>query len=194
MKTREISRETAAKITALMQAGRSLKEAMDAILPDKDSAGKKINTNKWRNVRKWQALGLIPRDQEPSEMVDASITTLPISQDSVESAGRPEPPFSLQEETARGLAVLYESGFLTEMFEQWKSGKALEEMDSTSPRPNIRGKKGRRNTGIAVDREVLERATKKMNRERGATGGSLSQLVELLLWMYVGSPQDLLEG
>lgn len=51
----------------------------------------------------------------------------------------------------------------------------------------------RRNSGIHVMNEILDRAAAKAARERALTGGSLSLLIEILLWRYIGSPEDLLE-
>jgi hypothetical protein len=92
--------------------------------------------------------------------------------------------------TAEGLARLYETGALDELVQWWnqRKGEALPEQ-----RPVIRGEAGRkRNTGMYVDADVLERARVQAQAEKLRTGGTMSQLVELLLWQYVGSPVDLL--
>jgi hypothetical protein len=57
-------------------------------------------------------------------------------------------------------------------------------------RPVFKGE--RKNTGVLVNREILDRAAAKAKTEKARTGGSLSSLVELLLWFYVGSPDELL--
>jgi hypothetical protein len=55
------------------------------------------------------------------------------------------------------------------------------------------GPKSRRNTGFNIHKEILNRAPKKVEKDRVRSGGSMSRLVELLLWEYIGRPEDLLE-
>jgi len=50
-----------------------------------------------------------------------------------------------------------------------------------------------KNTGVNVNLEIVKRARDKIKNDKARTGGSLSKLVELLLWQYIGSPEDLLE-
>lgn|GEM_PF-881724 len=58
-------------------------------------------------------------------------------------------------------------------------------------RPVFRGK--RRNTGVHINEDILTRAMAEAKKDKVRTGGSLSLLVELLLWQYIGSPDELLE-
>ncbi len=91
---------------------------------------------------------------------------------------------------AQGVARLYESETLDEIVQWWNERK---EAGLPEQRPVIRGGTGQRqNTGMCVDAVVLKRAREKARHERIRTGGSMSQLVELLLWQYIGSPADLL--
>jgi len=50
-----------------------------------------------------------------------------------------------------------------------------------------------KNTGVNVNLEIVKRARYKIKTDKARTGGSLSKLVELLLWQYIGSPEDLVE-
>lgn len=79
---------------------------------------------------------------------------------------------------------------LHEMLQSWK---ARNKADIAPPqyRPVFRG--NRRNSGIHVNEIILRRAVKKAKLDRARTGGSLSRLVEFLLWQYIGSPADVLE-
>lgn len=95
-------------------------------------------------------------------------------------------------ETARALADAYESGLLPSLLSWWKNRQEAPGAKIPDKRPNISGSKGKKNTGISLDAEVLERSVTKLHRERKASGGSLSALVELLLWQYIGCPEDLL--
>lgn len=86
--------------------------------------------------------------------------------------------------------LLDEADALREMIEWWKSREAAA-MDAVERRPVFTGKT--RNTGIRVNTVILDLALKKAKQERLKTGGNLSQLVEWLLWVYVGSPSDVVE-
>jgi hypothetical protein len=96
------------------------------------------------------------------------------------------------------LIRLYESGTIPQLIAWWESHvsqdrelPAMEEQRPVIRGNKIRNGKSKANTGIQIDIEVLERAQAKLKQEAVATGGSLSQLVELLLWRYIGAPQDL---
>lgn len=79
---------------------------------------------------------------------------------------------------------------LREIMAWWKSRKmGLKEVER---RPIFRGET--RNTGIKINRELLNRALQKAKKERLRTGGSLSGLVEWLLWKYLDEPDDLIES
>lgn len=86
--------------------------------------------------------------------------------------------------------LLEESETLKEMIEWWKSREAAA-MEASVRRPVFLGKT--RNTGIRVSELILDQAVTKAKQERLRTGGNLSQLVEWLLWVYLGSPGDLVE-
>jgi len=83
-----------------------------------------------------------------------------------------------------------ESDTLKDMIEWWKSRESAS-MDAAGRRPLFIGKT--KNTGIRVNETILERAVEKSKRERAKTGGNLSQLMEWLLWIYIGSPDDVVE-
>lgn len=56
-----------------------------------------------------------------------------------------------------------------------------------------RFKKPRVNSGITCNREIRQRALEKAKADPDGTGGSLSGLIEMLLWKYLGSPADVVE-
>ncbi len=76
------------------------------------------------------------------------------------------------------------------ILEEWRNREIIP-MKEIQPRPVFKGK--RRNSGFHVNDEILRRAADKVKKDKVRTGGSLSMLVELLLWQYIGSPEDLLE-
>lgn len=82
-----------------------------------------------------------------------------------------------------------EVGTVREMILWWKSRRMG--LDAVERRPVLKGRT--RNTGIQINEELLNRAVQKAKKERLRTGGSLSGLVELLLWKYLDEPDDLIE-
>lgn len=65
-------------------------------------------------------------------------------------------------------------------------------LDYIERKPIFKGQT--RNTGIKINEELLNRAVQKAKKERLRTGGSLSGLVELLIWKYLDEPDDLIES
>ena len=86
--------------------------------------------------------------------------------------------------------LVEEADTLKDMIEWWKSRESAM-MEASIRRPVFLGKT--RNTGIRVSEMILDRAVVKAKREKLKTGGNLSQLVEWLMWIYLGSPEDLVE-
>ncbi|MBI5251576.1 MAG: hypothetical protein HY912_18960 [Desulfomonile tiedjei] len=86
--------------------------------------------------------------------------------------------------------LLEETETLQEMIEWWKSRESAS-MDAAGRRPLFIGET--KNTGVRINKVILERAIEKSKRERAKTGGNLSQLMEWLLWIYIGSPDDVVE-
>lgn len=87
--------------------------------------------------------------------------------------------------------LLDDAATLQEMIEWWKSRESAA-IDASDRRPIFTGKT--RNTGIRVNVEILDRAMAKAKQEKFKTGGNLSQLLEWLMWIYIGSPDDVIEN
>jgi len=83
-----------------------------------------------------------------------------------------------------------EADSLREMIGWWKSRESAA-MEGAVQRPVFKGKA--KNSGIRVNEEILARALHKARQEKLKTGGNLSQLVEWLMWIYIGSPTDVVE-
>jgi hypothetical protein len=83
-----------------------------------------------------------------------------------------------------------EVGTLREIVSWWESRRIG--LDYIERRPIFKGQT--RNTGIKINEALLNRAVQKAKKERLRTGGSLSGLVELLLWKYLDEPDDLIES
>ncbi len=59
-------------------------------------------------------------------------------------------------------------------------------------RPKFRNP--RKNSGIRCNEEILKRATAKAKEKDKETGGNLSSLIELLLWEFIGRPDDVVQS
>ena len=95
-------------------------------------------------------------------------------------------------EGQRDLSPLSSEEIVTvrEIISWWKSRRMG--LDDIERRPVFKGQT--RNTGIKINEELLNRAVQKAKKQRLRTGGSLSGLVELLLWKYLDEPDDLIES
>jgi hypothetical protein len=82
----------------------------------------------------------------------------------------------------------HEIEVLREIIEIYRASK----LDLSLVRPRF--KKPRSNSGILLNDEIRIRALEKAKADPDTTGGSLSALVELMLWRYLGSPSDVVEG
>ena len=76
---------------------------------------------------------------------------------------------------------------LREIIKTYRANK----LDLSLGRPRF--KKPRSNSGILLNDEIRKRALEIAKSDPDATGGSLSALVEILLWKYIGSPSDVVE-
>jgi hypothetical protein len=76
---------------------------------------------------------------------------------------------------------------LREIIQTYRANK----LDLSLGRPRF--KKPRSNSGILLNDEIRKRALEIAKSDPDATGGSLSALVEILLWRYIGSPSDVVE-
>ncbi len=83
-----------------------------------------------------------------------------------------------------------ETDTLKEIIDWWKTRESAA-MEAMERRPVFIGKT--RNTGIRISERILDRAITKAKEEKLKTGGNLSQLVEWLMWIYLGSPDDVVE-
>ncbi len=125
--------------------------------------------------------------------VDNSPDEIPTETGTVEETTPLTPEMDV--EALRAVAELYRSGKLSQVIDWYEATKDKGSvLEMAEYRPMFRYGKERRNTGIAVSDLILERAVAKQKGDRARVGKSLSQLVEYLLWLYIGSPQELIEG
>jgi hypothetical protein len=98
-------------------------------------------------------------------------------------------------EALRELTKLYREGRINDLLEWYEANRELPMRTKTDRRPLFKLPPNEKptNTGIQVNPEILRRAKEKMNSDRARVGKSLSQLIEFLLWAYVGCPDDLVE-
>ena len=78
---------------------------------------------------------------------------------------------------------------LKEMVEQYKAHRL--DFSALPRRPRFKGP--RVNSGITCNTEIRNRALEKAHADPDGTGGSLSSLIELLLWVFLECPQDVVE-
>jgi len=83
-----------------------------------------------------------------------------------------------------------EEAELRELLQWWRRWKK-DPLAHIVSRPVFKGP--RKNTGVVISEALLERAMRKAKRDRARTRGSMSGLVELLLWQYIGQPSDVLD-
>jgi hypothetical protein len=159
------------------------------------------------NVSAWltRHKGLVTEsrpDTKPSGEVTESQKDTNVPPEVIESQGdtstEPEVTES-QEPTTAGddalavLAELYRSGKITEVISWYEATKGEAGMiQAIERRPMFKGE--RRNTGIKLSKSILDAAVAKCKTEPQRVGGSFSQLVEYLLWRYIGSPAEMVEG
>ena len=80
---------------------------------------------------------------------------------------------------------------LKTMVDEYKSSRL--DFSILPRRPRFKG--GRVNTGIALNAELKNRAVEKAKSDPdNMGGGNLSGLVELLLWVFLGCPKDIVQG
>lgn len=80
---------------------------------------------------------------------------------------------------------------LRELLDWWDSRQSVP-TDVLERRPTFKGET--RNSGIRCNVEIMKRAVEKAKEEKYRTGGNLSQLLEWLMWKYIGEPADLVGG
>jgi hypothetical protein len=79
---------------------------------------------------------------------------------------------------------------LKRMVKEYKSHRL--DFTSLPRRPRFKGP--RLNTGITIRAEIKKRALERAKSDPDGTGGgSLSGLIELLLWVFLGQPEDIID-
>ncbi|MBI5251575.1 MAG: hypothetical protein HY912_18955 [Desulfomonile tiedjei] len=79
---------------------------------------------------------------------------------------------------------------LKRMVEEYKAHRL--DFTSLPRRPRFKGP--RVNTGITIRAEIRKRALERAKADPDGTGGgNLSGLIELLLWVFLGQPEDVID-
>jgi len=123
-------------------------------------------------------------------VLDCSSSTLSSPEDTSEQDTDPNIP----SETERGFekTPLGEDDLdtLKKMVEEYKAHRF--DFTSLPRRPRFKGP--RINTGITIRAEIRSRALARAKADPDGTGGgSLSGLIELLLWVFLGQPEDVID-
>ena len=150
-----------------------------------NEAGSKTQTgNPWdaNNLRRYVNDHLPDRKSKDTGARVTQARTLEVPH----GADQPDP----REEITKLLHEAYQDGTLPSLIEWWRD-RGGAPLPTVEQRPIFRGT--RRNTGVHVNQILLERALERVKQDKAGTGGSLSRLVELLLWRYLGEPADVIE-
>lgn len=162
-----------------------------------ESTIKKTKNLGWNQVR--DALYVICRDMTPIKMNDDGIWCL----DNADGRGRYKlvflGPSGVPKLQNQSTPVQQEINFekpenkqaeeIQEMLQWWRDKKD-NQIHLGEVRPILDGSEGQKFTRVKVDVRILKMATEKVKKERAQTGGSVSKLVELLLWKYLGEPEE----
>ncbi|MFZ5868558.1 MAG: hypothetical protein ACOYXY_21920 [Thermodesulfobacteriota bacterium] len=81
---------------------------------------------------------------------------------------------------------------LLEMAAWWKRNRDKMLMPLPGTRPIFHRKKSVLRS-VRLDERLIKAAEKKAKEERATTGGGFNQLVELLVWQWLGRPTEFLE-
>lgn len=110
-----------------------------------------------------------------------------------ETADAKEKPTKSSDSDRRGVTQQFtdrEVEEIRELLRQYK--KITVDVSSLSRRPVFKGPKT--NSGIRCDDVIRRLAWAKAQQDSTRTGGNLSSLIELLLWEYLGRPEDVVES
>jgi hypothetical protein len=128
---------------------------------------------------------------EESDTV-CSPCTLSSPEDSPEPLQNPDPDSSCETEKGGEKNPLGEHDLdtLRRMVEEYKAHRF--DFTNLPRRPRFRGP--RINTGITIRAEIRNRALARAKADPDGTGGgNLSGLIELLLWVFLGQPEDVID-
>ncbi|MBM3299038.1 MAG: hypothetical protein FJY85_03690 [Deltaproteobacteria bacterium] len=206
---REESLPTRLTLARLLLQGKPLREALQEAMPP----GSRFANSRPRTSGKWVERGEwppspeelegegLPSDAGPklAELLKPDELGIPTKTDQGELVGatktnqKQPAPTNTDQNELRELLELKET--LQELCRWWSEQQGEPMKTTTRPVFAFRdrgadGREKRRNTGIFCHEAILDRAGEKAKAEHM----SLSQLVELLLWRWIGEPQDVVEG
>jgi len=92
--------------------------------------------------------------------------------------------------TLESITDIHRRRTLIEMAAWWEENRQAVIKVATAP-PTFTG--DRHNTGIHINKVIHTRVKERIAADKHSTGGSLSRLTELLLWRFLGEPDDVLE-
>jgi hypothetical protein len=133
-----------------------------------------------------------PNKEEPVDLStdyapESNTNNIPISPKTADRSRQAVPKLAPNPESINALSDHADE--IIEMLNWWR-GKKDQQIHLGEARPILDGGEGQKNTGVKVDLKILKMATEKAQKERAQTGGSVSKLVELLLWKYLGEPEE----
>lgn len=136
-----------------------------------------------------------PEEAGVPELGPSEVTSIPVADDSTAIS---HDLGMVPEDHAALLMELIDSystpeGDLFRMIQEWKV-KTVQSTTFPERRPIFRSDFDHQITGVRIKSFIWEAAKQKMLTEKVKTGGSMSALIELLLWEYAGRLAEALEG
>lgn len=132
--------------------------------------------------------------QNPQESVEnqglGPISSRPLSEDSPQALHESNSTIPCRAQNPCSPLGEDDLRVLRRMVEEFKAQRV--DFTSLPRRPKLRGP--RVNTGISINSEIRLRALARAKADPDGTGGgNLSGLIELLLWMFLGCPEDVID-
>jgi len=124
--------------------------------------------------------------------LDCAAGTLCSPEDSPEPLQNTDPDSPCETQKGAQKSPLGEEDLdtLRRMIEEYKAHRV--DFTSLPRRPRFKGP--RVNTGISVRAEIRDRALERAKADPDGTGGgTLSGLIEVLLWVFLGQPEDVID-
>ena len=128
------------------------------------------------------------KNEEPDTV--CSPRTLSPPEDPSEQDTDPDTPYGTEKDAEKSPLGEDDLDTLKRMVEEYKAHRL--DFTSLPRRPRFKGP--RVNTGITIRAEIRKRALERAKADPDGTGGgNLSGLIELLLWVFLGQPEDVID-
>lgn len=188
--------ELAEKVKAMDAARESGEESVTNTVTDSYQHSiddELVESRQAREEDSQEATNIIPNDvSSQSELPESKVEDVGSNIEEDYQQGIDEPKDHIGNE----MPVLTSAEILIvkEMVANYQNKKMVKSV-TTMPirRPQFKSE-SKKNTGLILDKTIHELSEEKRRTEPERVGNSFSQLVEFLLWKYIGGPMNLVEG